>query len=118
MRFLLSFLLIALLAYIAGEYLPWWSVAIVAFLAAVAIPQSRLRSFLAGFTGIFLLWTALALWIDARNEGLLSGKIALLFPLGGSGILLIFITAFVGGLVGGFAALSGSSLRGLTRVAR
>lgn len=115
MRFLLSFLIIALLGYIAGEYLPWWSIAIVAFITAFAMGQKASRSFLAGFTGIFLLWTALALWIDARNEGLLSTKIATLFPLGGSGILLILVTALVGGLVGGFAALSGSSLRGLMR---
>jgi len=113
MRFLLSVLLIGLFSFIAGMYLPWWSIAIVAFLVSLMIRQGRGRSFLAGFTGIFLAWMMIALWIDAKNESLLSKKIALLFPLGGSSILLILVTALIGALVAGFAALRGSSLRGL-----
>jgi hypothetical protein len=36
-----------------------------------------------------------------KNEGILSKKIAALFPLGGSSVLLILITALVGAVVGG-----------------
>ncbi len=111
MRFLLSLLLIIVLAFIAGIYLPWWNIAIIAFAVALLIPQSMGKSFLAGFIGIFLLWLLLALWIDNKNESILSQKIAQLFSLGNSSIALIFITALIGALVGGFAALSGSSLR-------
>ena len=111
MRFILSVLLIALLSYIAGLYLPWWSIALVAFAVALLITQSLGASFLSGFTGIFLLWAVLAVWIDSKNESLLSQKIAQLFPLGGSSVLLIIVTALVGGLVGGFAAMSGAALR-------
>jgi hypothetical protein len=53
----------------------------------------------------------LAVWIDSKNESLLSQKIAQLFPLGGSSVLLIIVTALFGALVGGFAALSGAALR-------
>jgi hypothetical protein len=112
MRFLLSILLTAVLAFVAGMYLEWWSIAIVAFLVALLLPQGLGRSFLAGFLGIFILWGVLSLWIDIKNDGLLSGKMAGLFGLGSSGILLVIITALVGALVGGFAAMSGSSLRG------
>jgi hypothetical protein len=49
--------------------------------------------------------------MDLANEGVLSVKIASLLPLGGSKWLLMIVTAFVGGLVAGFAALSGSYLR-------
>lgn len=52
----------------------------------------------------------MALWIDVKNEHILSQKIAQLFPLGGSSFLLILVTALVGALVGGLAAMSGSSL--------
>ena len=52
----------------------------------------------------------MAFWIDTKNENILSHKIAQLFPLGGSSFLLILITAFVGALVGGLAAMSGASL--------
>lgn len=115
MRFLLTVLLIFLLSFIAGIFLPWWSIAIVAFLVALLLPQSLGRSFLAGFSGIFFLWAIVALWIDLKNESVLSVKIAELFPLQGSTMLLIFITALVGALVAGFAAMSGSSIRLLKR---
>lgn len=113
MRFLLSILLTAVLAFVAGMFLEWWSVAIVAFLVALLLPQGLGRSFLAGFLGIFILWGVLSLWIDIKNDSLLSNKMAGLFGLGtSSGLLLVIITALVGALVAGFAALSGSSLRG------
>jgi hypothetical protein len=111
MKFLLTTLLIFLLSFIAGLYLPWWSIAIVAFVAALLMQPKIGFGFLAGFIGIFLLWASIALWIDVNNESILSRKVALLFPLGGSSVLLILITAFIGGLVGGFAAMAGSSIR-------
>ncbi len=115
MRFLLSLLLIILLAFIAGIYLPWWSIAIIAFAVALLIPQSIGKSFLAGFIGIFLLWLLLAFWIDSKNESILSQKISQLFSLGSSSIALILVTSLIGAIVGGFAAVSGSSLRPATK---
>ena len=115
MKFLATTILIVLLSFIAGLYLPWWSIAIIAFLVSLLVPQSIGKSFLAGFLGIFLLWGLLAMWIDIKNESVLSNKIAQLFPIGGSSIVLILITAFVGALVAGFAAMSGSSLRPVRR---
>ncbi len=111
MRFVLSTMLIASLSFLAGLYLPWWSIAIIAFGVAALLRQSVFYGFLSGFLGIFLLWGLLSTWINLKNESLLSHKIAELFKLGGSSLLLIFITAFIGGLVGGFAAMSGSTLR-------
>lgn len=111
MRFVLATLLIAVASFIAGLYLPWWSIAIVAFLVALLIPQGIGRSFLSGFAGIFLLWGLLALWIDTNNESILSRKVAQLFMLGSHSWLLILVTALIGALIGGFAAMSGASLR-------
>lgn len=111
MRFILALLLTATIGFLAGLRLEWWSIALVAFLVALLIPQTIARSFLSGFLGIFLLWALLAIWINAKNDSTLSHEIAELFKLGGSSILLIFVTALIGGLVGGFAAMAGSSLR-------
>lgn len=115
MRFALGSLLTLVLAFIAGIFLPWWSIAIAAFLVGLLLPQHAGRSFITGFAGIFVLWSLVAAWIDLKNKGILSHKIAALLPLGGSSFLLILVTAFVGGLVGGFAAMTGSSLRPLPR---
>lgn len=118
MRFILALLLTATFGFLAGLRLEWWSIALVAFLVALLIPQTIGRSFLSGFAGIFLLWAILAFWIDAKNGSTLSHRIAELFKLGGSSILLIFIAALIGGLVGGFAAIAGSSLRPVPTVRR
>jgi hypothetical protein len=111
MKFVLALLLIATLSFLAGLLLDWWSIAVVAFLVALLIPQTLIRSFLSGFVGIFVLWAILAFWIDTKNGGKLSHQIAELFRLGGSSVLLVLITALIGGLVGGFAAMAGGSLR-------
>ncbi|MEO6070297.1 MAG: hypothetical protein ABIN57_10395 [Chitinophagaceae bacterium] len=111
MKLLLSILLTAALCFVAGLYLPWWSIAIIAFLVSLLLIQNIGTGFLSGFLGVFLLWSVLAFYIDVKNESLLSHKIAQVLPLGGSSVLLVLVTAFVGGLVGGFAAMAGSSLR-------
>ena len=115
MKLLLAVILTALLCFIAGLYLPWWSIAPIAFLVALLLGLGVGRSFLAGFLGVFLLWAVLAFWIDIKNNSVLSHKIAQLFPLGGSSVLLILLTALIGALVGGFAAMAGGSLRPVER---
>ena len=111
MKMIVAIILTALLAFVGGLYMQWWSLAIAGFIVALLIPQRPFKAFLSGFLGVFLLWAVLAWWIDMKNEGILSKKIASILPLGGSTMLLILVTAVIGGLVAGFAALSGSYLR-------
>ncbi len=108
MKFTVALLLTALLAFAEGLFFPWWTIAIASFVVAVFIHQKPLKAFLAGFLGLFLLWGGYAVFIDLKNEHVLSQKIALILPLGGSYVVLILVTAFVGGLVGGLGALTGS----------
>jgi hypothetical protein len=111
MKFAISVILIAVLSFALGLYLPWWSIAIAAFVVAALLHQRPGISLLAGFAALFLLWFFLATVIDIRNQHILSRRLALLLPLGGNSFLLALITALVGGLVGGLAALSGSFTR-------
>src|SRR5882757_7705601 len=110
-KFIVSTLLIGLLSFVAGLYLPWWGIALAAGLVSLVIPQRPGTAFFSGFLAVFLLWGLLALSIDTANDSILSKKIAQILPLGGSPILLILVTALVGALVGGLAALSGSYLK-------
>lgn len=111
MKFLAALILTALLSFIAGLYLPWWGIAIAAFVVGLLVIQKAGLSFLAGFFGILLLWSGLSFWIDTKNEGILSARIGELLGVGPNSFLLILITGFIGGLVGGFAAMSGTFLR-------
>ena len=111
MKFIASVLLTSLLAFAAGLYLPWWSIAIAAYLVSLAIPQRALLAFLSGFLGIFLHWLVVALLRSSENQGILGKKVAAMFFLGESIPALLLIGALIGGLVGGFSALSAAYLR-------
>jgi hypothetical protein len=111
MKFLVATVLTALLAFAGGLFLPWWSLAIAALLVALLVNQRAGKAFLSGFLGLFLLWIILAWWMDMKNGGILSKKIASVLPLGGNTFLLLLVTGIVSGLVAGFAALTGSYLR-------
>lgn len=111
MRFLLSALIIAVVAFILGMYLPWWGIAVASFLVIIITGLRPGSAFFAGFLGIFVLWVILAWQINAGNDGILARRIAMVLPLNGSAGLLILVTAIAGGLIGGFAALTGSFLR-------
>ena len=118
MKFITATLITALLAFISGLFLPWWCMSITSLLIAVLIHQRAWKAFLAGLLGVFLLWAGLAWWIDMKNNGVLSSKIANILPLGGSSLVLILVTGLVGGLVAGLAAMSGSYLRAAPRASR
>jgi hypothetical protein len=110
-KFIVSILLIALLSFACGLFLPWWTIGPVAFLVSLSIPQKPLPSFLAGFLALFLLWGGLALQKDLPNNSILSAKVAAILPLGGSVAALILVTALVGALVGGGGALTAAFLK-------
>ena len=111
MKFLVSLILMILLSFTACLFFPWWSIAIVAFIVAVLIPQPPGKSFLAGFVALFILWGGLAFWISSNNDHILAHRASLLLLKMDNPYLLVLITAFLGGLVAGFAAMSGSLLR-------
>jgi hypothetical protein len=114
MKFITAIILTALLAFIGGLWFAWWSIAVAAFIIALLVHQKAGKAFLSGFIGVFFLWGVLALWIDIKNDSVLSKKIAEVLPLGGSSFLLILVTAVIGALVAGFGAMSGSYLRSRT----
>lgn len=111
MKLVVAVLLTVLLAFIGGLFLPWWCLAIASFFVAIIVHQKAWKAFISGFMGVFLLWGGLAWWIDMGNNSILSKKIATILPLGGNAVLLILVSAIVGGLIAGVAAMSGSYLR-------
>jgi hypothetical protein len=113
MKFIVSIIITALLAFAFCLYMPWWMVAVAAFLVAIFIYQHPLRSFLTGFCGIFLLWLVLVLTINSSNDGILARKISMVIGLGESSFTLVLITILIGGITGGLGALTGSHLRRL-----
>lgn len=111
MKFIIALVLTALLSFAFCLYLPWWSVAVAAFVTALFIRQKPWLAFLSAFLALFLFWGGLTYWLSSRNEHILAHKISLLILKADNPYLLILATALIGALIAGFAALSGSLLR-------
>ncbi|TSD67408.1 hypothetical protein FFF34_008465 [Inquilinus sp. KBS0705] len=102
--------IILLLAFICGYLVPWWVACILAFIAAYFLGRPSTKSFLSGFGGISLAWTALALLKSIPNNHLLATRVAAMFHLP-QWWMILAITAIIGGLAGGMCALSGSLVK-------
>lgn len=90
--------------------LPWWTLAVVAYLGGLGLARTGKAAFWAGFGGAALSWLIPAAWLAQQNNGLLAHRMAQLLPLGGSVPALILVDGLVAGLVGGMAALAGAWL--------
>ena len=99
-------LLVALAAWTLSLFLPWWSLAIPCLIFGAWLGERAGLSFIFGFLGIGGLWLLQTLIIEIQNNGILTERIADLFSLP-NGLLLILITALVGGLAGGISTLTG-----------
>ncbi len=106
----MSLILIMLLSFAACLYFPWWSIAIVAFIVAIVIQQTPGMSFVTGFFALFFLWGGLSFWISNTNGHVLAHKLSILILKTDSPWLLMFVSALIGALVAGFAAMTGSYL--------
>ncbi len=107
MKFLIQFIAIVIVAFILELFMPWWCIAIAAFAAGYALKSNA--DFLAGLSGIALLWLIKAWMLDASASAPLTERVAAIFSL--SKPLLLLVTVLLGGLVGGFASMSGAALK-------
>lgn len=104
---LLGFITVILLGGVAHQFLPWWIIVVAAGIVGFIFHQHAGASFLYGFLGGLLLWGFAAYRLDAGNESLLSERMGDIF--GGIGTLgMIGATALLGGILGGFGAMTGT----------
>ena len=101
------------IATLATSYiLPWWAMAVIAFLASIYASTKPAATFWSGFVAVFLVYVIIALFKSVPNDHLLANKVAILFHLP-NWIYLLAVTASIGGLVGGLSALSGLYIKSI-----
>jgi hypothetical protein len=105
------FFIILISSLVVSFVLPWWIVAIISFLSALFIAKTSAHAFWSAFTAIFIVWTVMALFKSVPNNHMLATRMAHVFPLGEQWIVLLLITAVMGGLVSGMAAMSAYLIR-------
>ena len=105
------FLIILLLTVLSGYVLPWWVAVIITFAASFYFGNKPGIAFISGFGGMAIAWIIMALIKSIPNDNLLATRVAHLFFLP-NWIVLLLVTALIGGLIGGMAALSGTLVKG------
>lgn len=107
-KFSIQTVLIIVLGFAAQQFFPWWSIVIVAALIGAMFNfKNSLGSWLAGFVAVGLLWGGFAGFMNYGNLGLLSSNVGEL--MGGiDGSTLVYVTGLLGGVIGGFGAMTGT----------
>lgn len=106
MKFIIQTIIILIASWVAAVFLPWYSVAVIAFAFGYILKSNV--NFLAGFLGVGLLWI-LKLTLSS-NDSELPHMVAEIFHLKNE-IWLMLIAAVLAGLTAGFACLTGSLLK-------
>lgn len=115
MKILINILLTSALTFALGLYLPWWSLSIAAFLVAFAAGTPQGISILTGFLGVFILWGIMTWMISSGNDHILAHRMSRVILQKDNPILLILVTALIGGILGAISAWSGSAFRNILR---
>lgn len=110
MKNLISLVVIAAACLLVQKFLPWWSglIVIALFTAIMGVKPGKAVAFGAGI--LACIWLGYAMLLNFGNQGVLAAKIGEIFK-GVSTAQLLGITFFLGGLLGGLAALTGSLFR-------
>lgn len=112
MKALFGGILIFIFGWILQMFLPWWTIAIVCFLIAIAFFEKAKHAILLGFFSVFALWLLLAFYKSYQNDFILLERMSALLGLS-SKWLLPFLSAFIGGLLGALSSLSGYYLQNI-----
>lgn len=110
MKLIIRIIAIAALTYFVSPYSVWWIAMLITFVVCYISSASGLNAFVAGFLGVGLTWMGYAWNLDTQNQSAFSKKIAEVTQLGDP-MLLIIATGLIGGLAGGFAAMSGATFK-------
>jgi hypothetical protein len=105
MKFLIQFFVTIIICFLLQCFLPWWTMALGAFVGGYFGKNKGYISFFIGLLAVGLLWLGMAYFIDITTHSILTLKVNKLLPVNA-----LVMTALVGGLVGGFAALTGALL--------
>ncbi len=115
MKFLIQILAVIIICLVLQLFMPWWVAAIAGFIAGIAFSNTSFNAFVTGFIGVFLVWSAYALWLDSQNASILSSKIAVLFSVK-QPVLLLLITGLIGGITSGLGGWAGNEIRKIANI--
>ncbi|MGN7205391.1 hypothetical protein ACTHQF_14040 [Pedobacter sp. SAFR-022] len=104
------FLIVLIAAFLLQLILPWWVIVIISFLTCALLGKTAKIALWSPFLAILVLWTAMALYSSIPNQHLMAGRVAEMLGLD-SWLLVLLITALLGGFVAGVSGFCGYHFR-------
>ena len=111
MKLISAIITIIITCAILENFLPWWTIAPLTFFICYLFRLKWPHAFASGFLALFVLWAGMAFFVDSGNEHILSNRISILILHSVNPIAIVAITGIIGGLVAGFAGMTGAFLR-------
>ncbi len=108
------FILLIVLGFISQYLLSWWAFPLVSFFLALFLGKGWIDSTLHSFAAGVLVWGGLTFWSYSSYDTTFFDNFANLLTLP-SGLVLIMVTALLGGLLSGLAGAAGCSIRALQK---
>jgi hypothetical protein len=109
MKFALHIIVVFLLCGLLQSLMPWWTMAVGAFITGLLFGNKGYVSFAAGFIGIGLLWALTAWYTDSATGSILGSRVAGILPVKTAGMLIV-VTTLIGALVGGLSSMTGGMI--------
>lgn len=100
-----AFLFIVVLGILCHFFLPWWSLVLIAALAGILFEKNAAAAFAVGFLAGSTLWYGSAMLYNLPNLGDFAAQIGEILKL--KTWHLLAATGTLGGLLGGFGAMTG-----------
>lgn len=110
MKFFLRLILIGFFSYFLSFIAPWWIITIIGFSFGLLLPGLSFIVFISGFLGVGIIWMGYAWKLDSENDSRFSMMIGEMLIMNDP-MLLVVLVGIVGGLCGGFSAMTGSLFR-------
>ena len=104
------FLIVLIAAFLLQLLLPWWIIVIITFLTCAVLGKNAKIALWSPFLAITILWTSMALYSSIPNQHLIAGRVAEMLGVD-SWILVLLITALLGGFVAGLSGFCGYHFR-------
>jgi hypothetical protein len=112
MKYWIHVVIILLLGAVLGQYLPWWTIAVVAAVSSLFLKHKIAMAAMFGFLAGVLLWGGLSFYLDVENQHILSSRMGELFG-GFRSTALVFLTGFLGGILLSLGSMVGAAAQEL-----
>ncbi|MBX7126254.1 MAG: hypothetical protein K1X47_11215 [Cyclobacteriaceae bacterium] len=110
MHFLKQTVITVVICLILQAFLPWWTMIVGAAFVGRWQGIGAVSSFGAGFVATGFIWLLAVVYMDSSSQALVATRLEGILGAGNP-FLIMTVTTLIGGFTGGFAALTGWSLK-------